>query len=144
MPHEWRRGEYEMSTDPDRLDLDAIFDFLSTRSYWARERTREVVERSIHNSLPFGMYAGDRQIGFCRVITDYATFAWLADVYVLEEFRGQKLGEWLVETVLSHPELQGLRRWLLATRDAQGLYEKYGFKPIEGSTHYMIRQADRR
>ena len=140
MPHEWQRDEYTISTDPARLDLDVIFSFISERSYWGRERPREVVERAIRNSLPFGLYRGDHLIGFCRAVTDYATFAWLADVFVLEEYRGQKLGEWLVETALGHPELQGLRRWVLATRDAHGLYRKYGFKPVgEGSTPFMSR-----
>ncbi len=144
MFHEWSRGEYVISTDPARLDLDVIYTFLSTQSYWGRERPREVVERSMQHSLPFGLYLADRQIGFCRVVTDYATFAWLADVFVLEEFRGRKLGEWLVQTAVEHPDLQGLRRWLLATRDAHDLYLKYGFKRIAGSpTNYMIRQEER-
>lgn len=123
---ERRRGEFEISTDPERLDRAAVHAFLR-ESYWARGVSREVVDRSIEHSLAFGVYAGKRQVGFARVITDRATFAYLADVYILEEFRGHGLGLWLVETILAHPDLQGLRRWSLVTRDAHGLYEKVGF-----------------
>ena len=125
--HEWRRGEYAVSTDRARLDLPFIHEFLSTQSYWARGRDAETVRRSVEHSLPFGLYRGARQIGFARVVTDRATFAWLADVFVLEEFRGEGLGVWLVETVLAHPDLQTLRRWVLGTRDAHELYRRLGF-----------------
>ena len=118
---------YEIDTDPERLDLDVVHGFLA-RSHWARGIPRSVVERSIAHSLAFGLYRDGRQIGFARVVTDHATFAYLADVFVLPPARGQGLGRWLVETVLAHPELQGLRRWLLGTRDAQGLYEQCGFR----------------
>src|SRR5262245_12808655 len=120
MPDEWRRDGYVISTDPGRLDLELVHRFL-TQSYWSPGIPFETVSRMIDHSLPFGLYDGARQIGFARAITDRATFAYLADVFVLEEFRGRKLGEWLVEVVVSHPELQGLRRWVLLTRDAHSL-----------------------
>jgi len=122
-----RVNTYEISTDPSRLQLDAIHAYL-TRSYWSPGIPREVVARAIANSLCFGVYLGDTQVGFARVVTDKASFAYLADVYVLEEHRGQALSKRLVEQVLSHPELQGMRRFLLATRDAHGLYARFGFK----------------
>jgi GNAT superfamily N-acetyltransferase len=118
---------YEIDTDAARLELDVIHGFL-TRSHWASGIPLAVVRRSIANSLAFGLYRDGRQIGFARVVTDRATFAYLADVFVLPEARGKGLGRWLVATVLRHPELQGLRRWLLGTRDAQGLYEQCGFR----------------
>lgn len=123
---EWRRGEYSISTDPSRLDRTAIREFLAS-SYWSPEIPQEVVDRAIEGSLSFGLYLDGRQIGFARAITDRATFAYVADVYVLEEHRGRGLALWLMETVLAHPELQGLRRWMLITRDAHALYRKVGF-----------------
>ncbi|HKH77179.1 MAG TPA: GNAT family N-acetyltransferase [Rubrobacteraceae bacterium] len=126
MTRELRRGEYLISTDKSRLDLGVVHDFLST-SYWAVGVPLEVVERSIENSLVFGVYGGEEQVGFARVVTDYATFAYLADVFVLESHRGRGLGKWLIEAVVSHPNLRGLRRWMLATGDAHELYRKYGF-----------------
>jgi GNAT superfamily N-acetyltransferase len=140
--NEWRRGDYTISTDRARLDVPAIHEFLSTESYWAQGRAFETVRRAVENSLPFGLYKGARQIGFARVVTDYATFAWLADVYVLEEFRGEGLGRWLVEVILSHPELQNLRRWILGTRDAHELYRRFGFKEIEQPEFYMHILSD--
>lgn len=123
--------DYEISTDPARLDVDVIHGFLRT-AYWSPGVAREVVERSIANSIPFGLYAPDRaQAGFARVITDRATFAYLGDVFVLPEHRGRGLGVWLVETVLAHPDLQGLRRFHLATFDAHTLYERFGFRPSD-------------
>jgi GNAT superfamily N-acetyltransferase len=122
---------YEISTDPARLDLDVIHRFLSEEAYWSPGVPREVVERSIANSLCFGLYAPDgAQAGFARAVTDRATFAYLADVFVLTEHRGRGLGVWLVEVVLAHPDLQGLRRIELTTVDAHGLYERYGFRPV--------------
>jgi GNAT superfamily N-acetyltransferase len=135
--NEWQRGPYTISTDRARLDVAAIHEFLSTRSYWAQGRTFEMVRRAVENSLPFGVYKDGRQIGFARVVTDYATFAWLADVYVLDEFRGEGLGKWLVEVILSHPELQHLRRWILGTRDAHELYRRFGFREVEQPQFYM-------
>jgi GNAT superfamily N-acetyltransferase len=117
---------YEVDTDRARLELDVIHGFLA-QSHWAKDIPLALVERSIANSLAFGLYREGRQIGFARVVSDHATFAYLADVFVLPQERGKGLGRWLVESVLRHPELRGLRRWLLGTRDAQGLYEKCGF-----------------
>ena len=136
---EWQQGGYTISDERARLDFDVIHGFLSGESYWARGRSRERVERAVEHSLPFGVYAADgRQVGFARVVTDRATFAWLADVFVVTEERGRGLSKWLVECVLAHPELQNLRRWLLATRDAQELYRRYGFaEPEDTQTAYM-------
>ena len=139
---EWRRGEYAISTDPARLDLDVIHGFLS-RSYWAEGIPRQTVERSIEHSLPFGVYqrtgAGERQVGFGRVISDRATFAYLADVFVLEELRGQGLGAWMIECMIAHPELQSLRRWALVTRDAHALYRKFGWLELAAPERHMER-----
>ena len=124
---------YEISTDPERLDLGAIHAYLTT-AYWSPGVSRETVERSIDHSIPFGLYAPDgAQAGFARVVSDRAVFAYLGDVYVLPEHRGRGLGVWLMETVLAHPELQGLRRFHLATADAHGLYERFGFRPSDPS-----------
>ncbi|MEO8636884.1 MAG: GNAT family N-acetyltransferase [Gemmatimonadales bacterium] len=120
------RGTFQVSDDPTRIDLDAIHAYL-TRCYWAEGISREMVSRSLAGSIGFGLYDGARQIGLARVITDQATFAYLCDVYVLEEYRGQQLGVWLMECVMAHPDLQGLRRFMLATRDAHALYAKFGF-----------------
>jgi GNAT superfamily N-acetyltransferase len=128
---QWERGEYLISTAPERLDLDVIHRFLSEESYWAPGVEREVVARSIEHSLCFGLYQGDAQVGFARVVTDRAAFAWLADVFVLPSHRGRGLGKWLVETVLAHPDLRGLRRFMLGTADAHSLYERYGFGPVD-------------
>lgn len=119
-------ASYEIDTDKARLDRVLVYDFLA-RSHWARCIPRAVVERAIDHSLAFGLYRDGRQVGFARVVTDHTTFAYLADVFILPPERGQGLGRWLVETILGHPELQGLRRWLLGTRDAQGLYRRCGF-----------------
>lgn len=136
--HEWRQGDYLISTDRTRLDLAVIHNFLST-AYWAKGRSLETILRSIEHSLPFGIYRGKAQIGFARVITDYATFAWLADVFVLEPERGQGLGKWLIEVIISHPDLQGFRRWLLATKDAHELYRRVGFAPLRSPERFMER-----
>jgi GNAT superfamily N-acetyltransferase len=139
MAQVWRRGRFAISTDRARLDLDMLHDFISRESYWGLGRSRAVVERSIANSLPFGLYKDERQIGFARVVTDYATFAWLADVFVLAEFRGQGLAKWLVEVIVAHPELQNFRRWLLATRDAHELYRRFGFTELAQPDRWMER-----
>jgi GNAT superfamily N-acetyltransferase len=133
---EQRRGEFLVSTDRERLDLDVIHGFL-TGSYWAKGIPREVVARSIENSLCFGLYASGKQVGFARVISDFATYAYLGDVFVLESFRGRGLGKWLMECILQHPQLQGLRRWSLVTRDAHGLYAQLGFTPLTKPQNYM-------
>lgn len=126
MIREWTRGEYTISTDPGRLDLDVIHGFL-TRSYWAEGRPRERVAQSIRHSLPFGVHHPSGQVGFARVVTDHVVVAYLADVFVLEAHRGRGLGKWLVEVVLGVPELRAIRRWILGTRDAHGLYTRFGF-----------------
>jgi GNAT superfamily N-acetyltransferase len=136
----WRRGEFAIDTDPDRLDLDVIHRFLSQEAYWSPGVARDVVERSIEHSINFGLYRDDEQVGFARVVTDRATFAWLADVFVLDGQRRDGLGKWLVETVLSHPDLGGLRRWMLGTEDAHGLYERFGFGPTRHG-RYMVLEA---
>jgi GNAT superfamily N-acetyltransferase len=133
---ESRRDTLLISTDPSRLDLVAIPEMLS-HAYWAKDRTLEVIQRSMQNSLVFGVYDNDRQIGLARIVTDYATFAWLCDVYILEEYRGHGIGKWLMETILAHPDLQGLRRFLLATRDAHELYSRYGFTPLHNPSRWM-------
>ena len=132
----WAQGEFEISTDPARIDLNRVHEFL-TISYWAREIPVEIVRRSIENALCFGIYCGDRQVGFARVITDRATFAYLADVFVLPEYRGRGLSKWMMECILAHPDLQGLRRWMLATQDAHGLYRQYGFLPLKAPERWM-------
>ena len=131
-------GGIEVDDDPSRLDLDVVHGFLA-RSYWARGVPREVVERSLRHSLVFGLYEGGRQVGFARVVTDRATFAYLADVFVLESHRGRGLARTLMDAVVAHPELQGLRRWLLATLDAHGLYSRYGFTPLAAPDRFMER-----
>jgi GNAT superfamily N-acetyltransferase len=136
IPVEWERGQWLVSTDPARLDTDTIHSFLA-RSYWAAGVPREVVERGIRHSLCFGVFDGDDQIGFARVISDRATFAYLADVFILESHRGRGLAVWLMECIKAHPDLQGLRRWILGTRDAHGLYRKIGFQPLAEPSIYM-------
>ena len=136
MAEEWRRGEFVISTDKRRIDLQAVHAFLIT-SYWARDVPLAVVERAIEHSMVFGLYHGTVQAGFARVITDRATFAYISDVFILEQHRGLGLGQWLIGVILGHPELQGLRRWLLATRDAHGLYAKSGFTPLSAPERFM-------
>jgi len=130
------RNEYLVSDDPQRLDLVVIHKFLSN-SYWSPGLPMDVLRRAVSGSLCFGLYHKNAQIGFARVITDSATFAYLCDVFVLEGYRGQGLGHWLIETLATHPNLQGLRRIVLVTRDAHGLYEKFGFRPLGRPDGYM-------
>ena len=141
---EWRRDGFVVSTDPGRLQIEVVHGYLA-RSYWAPGIAREKVERSLRRSLCFGVYeeASGRQVGFARVVTDFETFAWVGDVFVLEEARGKGLATWLMETIVAHPDLQGLRRWVLATRDAHGLYEKVGFRAVEKPAEYMERRPGR-
>lgn len=136
---EWQRGEYTISTDNKRLDIRSIHDFISNQSYWAQGRAIETLQRALDHSLNFGLYKNNRQIAFARVVTDYATFAWVADVFVLSEHRGLGLSKWLMEVILSHPELQGFRRWVLATKDAHGLYARFGFIPLHRPERWMER-----
>jgi GNAT superfamily N-acetyltransferase len=154
---ETRRGEFVISTDRARLDLDAIHGFL-TNCYWAKGIPRDVVERSIEHSLCFGIYhegdekspppakparSGTSQVGFARVISDFATVAYLGDVFVLETYRGRGLSKWMMECILQHPSLRGLRRWILLTRDAHGLYAKSGFTRLQAPDRYMeLHRAD--
>ena len=136
-----RRDGYTISTDKTRLDTGLIHNFLSEDSYWAQDRPYDVVERSIDHSLCFGVYAGTEQVGFARVVTDYVTFAWLCDVFIVEPHRGQGLGKRLVETVVAHPDLDGIRLFSLATRDAHELYRRYaGFEPLEVPEKWMARR----
>ena len=132
---------FVISTDKSQLQFDVIQHFLSDESYWAQNRTPEQTRTAIENSFCFGLFHGDRQIGFARVVTDQATFAYLGDVFVLGEYRGRGLSKWLMETIIAHPDLQGLRRWTLATRDAHGLYEQYGFGPLVHPDRWMERTA---
>lgn len=135
---EWTSGEYTISCDPERLDLAVVHEFLRT-SYWAENISEAMVRRSVQHSLCFGVYHQETQVGFARVITDRATFAYLADVFIVEQHRGRGLGKWLIETIVSHPELGGLRRWILATRDAHDLYRKCGFTELRNAERFMER-----
>jgi GNAT superfamily N-acetyltransferase len=139
-PYEVRRGPFLVTTDRARLDLDVVHAFLR-RAYWSPGVPRDTVERAIAGSLAFGLFEHDRQIGFARTITDGATFAYLADVFVLETRRGRGLGVFLMESVMAHPALQGLRRFALATRDAHDLYRRFGFTPLSAPDRFMERFA---
>lgn len=136
--HEWARDEFLVSCDPARLDHSVIAEFLGS-SYWAAGIPAATLARSLANSLCFGLFERERQIGLARIITDYATIAYLGDVFVLPDYRGRGLSKWLMECVVSHPELLGLRRWLLVTADAHGLYSKYGFTPLRKPDLFMER-----
>lgn len=138
---DWTSGELTISTEKSRLQIDVIQSFLANDSYWAQTRTLEQTKTAIENSICFGAYHGTRQIGFARVVSDCATFAYLGDVFIIEEFRGQGLSKWLMEAIISHPDLQGLRRWVLATRDAHALYEKFGFHTLTYPDRWMERPA---
>jgi GNAT superfamily N-acetyltransferase len=134
---EHRRGEFLISTDRQRLSLDVIHGFL-TNCYWAKDIPRETVARSIEHALCFGIYDGSgAQVGFARVVSDFATVAYLGDVFVLESHRGLGLSKWLMECIVKHPALQNLRRWILLTRDAHGLYSHFGFTPVKAPDRYM-------
>jgi GNAT superfamily N-acetyltransferase len=134
---EVQKDQFCISTDVDRLDIASIHHFLANESYWSKDIPFIIVQKAVRNSLCFGMFKGEEQIGFARVVSDYVTFAFLADVYILKEYRGLGLSKWLLELILSHPDLQGLRRWMLATRDAHDLYGKYGFRPISHPERLM-------
>jgi GNAT superfamily N-acetyltransferase len=131
-------AKYEVSCDRARIDVSLVHGFLR-ESYWAEGRTREIVERSIENSLCFGVYAADQQIAFARVISDRAVFAYLADVFVIPEYRGRGVAKLLMRAILAHPELQNLRSFLLGTRDAHGLYAQFGFGPPQDPSRLMVR-----
>ena len=127
-----------VTTDPAKIDGELVYGFLS-QSYWASGMPRHVLERAVANSLCFSLFDGQDQVGFARVVTDRASFAYLADVFVLPTHRGRGLSKLLMETIVAHPDLQGLRRWVLVTRDAQGLYARYGFTPLAKADGYMER-----
>jgi GNAT superfamily N-acetyltransferase len=132
-----QRNGYQVDDDPARVDIDVVHGFLTT-SYWSPGVSREVVQRAVANSVVVGLYAPDgRQVGFARAVTDRATFAWIADVFVLESERGRGLGRMVVEALLAHPDLQGLRRRMLATWDAHELYKSYGFRPLDDPSVYL-------
>lgn len=133
---EVKKDKFTISTDPSRLDVDAIADML-TRAYWAKGRPRERTERALANSLVFGVYDGDQQVGLARIVSDYAIFAYLCDVFILEDYRAHGLAKWLLGTIHAHPDLQGLRRWVLATHDAHGLYKQFGWTPLENPHNWM-------
>jgi GNAT superfamily N-acetyltransferase len=134
---EQRRGAFLLSTDPGRLNLHVVHNFL-TNCYWAKGVPFEVVERSIQHALCFGIYDGSgAQVGFARVVSDFSTVAYLGDVFVLESHRGHGLGKWMMECIMQHPALQGMRRWILVTRDAHGLYKQFGFTPLKSAELYM-------
>ena len=136
-----RNGEYEIDTDRKRLDLAAIHRFLSNESYWAHNRTMEQTLTAVENSQCFGLFCGKQQVGFARLVTDRATFAYIGDVYVIDEHRGKDLSKWLMKVIVEQPDLQGLRRWVLATRDAHGLYEQFEFAPLRHPDRWMERTA---
>ncbi len=134
--HELRSNGFLFSSDPKRIDIDVVYGFL-TNCYWAKGIPRETVARSIRHSLCFGVYRGGKQVGFARVISDYSTYAYIGDVFILDEYRGQGLSKRLMEFIKSHPDLQGLRRWSLITRDAHGLYSKFGFTRLKSPGRHM-------
>jgi GNAT superfamily N-acetyltransferase len=139
-PFEQTHGSILISDDPDLIQVEVVYDFLSRRSYWATGRTLEIVQRSIQNSLCMGVYEAGSQLGFARLVTDYATFAWLCDVFVLESERGRGLGKLLIQAVVAHPSLKGLKNVVLATRDAHGLYKEYGgFELLKNPERWMSR-----
>jgi GNAT superfamily N-acetyltransferase len=141
-PYEISEGDLLISDDKGRLDRPLIHAFLSARSYWAKDVPREIVDRSIEHSLCFGIYKAGRQIGFARAVTDFATFAWLADVFIVEEEQSKGYSKKLLGAIMAHPELQGLRRFMLGTRDAHTLYEQYGFTALKYAERFMEIQTE--
>lgn len=131
------RGDFTITTDNTKLNLQTIHDFLSLESYWGKNIPVKTVKKALDNSLNFGLFHGDKQIGYARVVSDYATIAYLGDVFVLSEYRGQGLSKWLMEKIIMHPDLQGLRRWILLTADAHELYRKYGWTNIKNPEKWM-------
>lgn len=141
--YQFKRDEYFLSTDKKMLQIDTIHAFLANESYWAKDIPKSIVIKSIDNSLCFGVYYNNQQIAYARVISDYATFAYLCDVYVAKEHRGKGVSKWLMEKIMQHPDLQGLRRFTLATLDAHGLYSQFGFREPDNACNNMeIRIAD--
>ena len=138
LPRQWTRNEFVISTDRSKLDLDLVHGYLAS-SYWASGMPRPTLERAVENSLTFGIYRGDQQAGFARVITDLATYAYLSDVFVVEPYRGRGLSKWLMEVIIAHPKLQGFRRWVLSTKDAHELYARFGFIKLYRPERWMER-----
>ena len=132
----WQKDDFTITTDKSKMDIDVIHGYLS-RSYWAQGVPRATIQKSIEGALCFAVLHGTRQVGFARVITDKATFGYLSDVFILEEYRGKGLSKWLMEIILGHPELQNFRRFLLSTRDAHGLYRQFGFKDLVSPENWM-------
>jgi len=137
----WKKGEYTCTTEKSTLQIDVIHDFLSNRSYWAKGRTKEQVECSMMHSLCFGVYEGKKQVGFARVVSDFTIYAYIMDVFVLEDARGNGLGKFIMNCIMSHPELTCIRRWMLGTEDAHGLYTQYGFSPLQKVANHMEKVA---
>lgn len=135
---EWTRGQFTITTNPEKLDLEVVHGFLS-QSYWAKGIPKKTVAKSFNGALCFALLCGEKQIGFARVISDFATIAYLGDVFILPLYQGQGLSKWLMDCISSHPDLQGMRRWILATSDAHGLYEKYGFTTLKQPNAFMER-----
>ena len=131
------KDDFIISTDKTKLDIALIHNYLSKESYWAKNIPVKVVKKSIKGSCCFGLYKNKEQIGFARVVTDHATFGYIADVFILDEYRGKGLSKWLMETIMKYPNLQGLRRWMLATKDAHGLYAQFGFLPLDKPERIM-------
>jgi GNAT superfamily N-acetyltransferase len=136
----WTKDNYSISTDRRKLNPKMIQQYLANDSYWAQDIPLEKVKIAIKNSVCFGLYDGKKQIGFCRVVTDYVRFAWLADVFILPAYRGRGLSKWLMQIVFQYPDFQGTRRWMLGTKDAHGLYEQYGFTALEQPERMMHKQ----
>ena len=140
---EYHNGKFSIQTDREKLNLDFIHGYLCNQSYWAQGRSRRVVEKSIRNSLCFGVFDGEQQIGFARLVTDYSTFAWLCDVFIAQSYQGQGLGKWLIESVVSHPDLEAVKYIILATSDAHELYRNYGgFEAPRNLDKWMVRYKD--
>ena len=135
--YEAKKNDFIISTDKTKLDIALIYNYLSKESYWAKNIPVKVVKKSIKGSCCFGLYKNKEQIGFARVVTDHATFGYIADVFILDEYRGKGLSKWLMETIMKYPNLQGLRRWMLATKDAHGLYAQFGFLPLDKPERIM-------
>ena len=134
---QWQKEKYLITTDTDKVDIDVIHQYLSKQSYWAKGIPRETVARSVQHSICFSVLHEDALIGFARVTSDHATVAYVGDVFVLRAHRGQGLSKWLMECIIAHPELQSLRRWMLATADAHGLYAKFGFTALKAPERWM-------
>lgn len=141
MSDEWLRSSFLITTNVDKLDFEIIHRLLTTETYWAQDRSLEIVRRSFENSLSFVIFKNDEIVGWARVVSDFATFAWLADVFIRKEYRGQGLSKWLMKVIIAHPDLQNLRRFLLSTLDAHNLYQQFGFEPVKYPQLWMERTA---